>query len=48
MHEDHGDAQDPVTAGDDYVTPLLTDLGSFEELTQNNLTGSIADAEGFS
>ena len=51
MHEDHVDAQRPATdapaAREDYAAPELTDLGSFEELTQFNPTGA-TDSEGSS
>jgi len=49
MNEDQTDVQDEAEgAGSDYVAPALTDLGSFEELTQLNPTGSALDSEGFS
>lgn len=51
MHDDHGDTQDPKEADEQreaYVPPKLTDLGSFEDLTQFNPTGPSLDAEGFS
>ena len=47
MREDHG-TPDPVEAQDsreDYVTPALTELGSFEELTQLG-AGTNPDSEG--
>jgi hypothetical protein len=50
MSEDRGDAQeqgDVQDAREDYVAPALTDLGSFEELTQFN-PGSTGDTEGTS
>jgi hypothetical protein len=51
VHEDHGDTQAPDEAqeqGDEYVPPTLTDLGSFEDLTQLSPTGPNPDSEGFS
>jgi hypothetical protein len=51
MSEDHGHPQDPTDAQDpreDYVAPpALTDLGSFQELTQLG-SGTHVDAEGMS
>jgi hypothetical protein len=50
MSEDHRGLQDPADAQDpseDYVAPALTDLGSFDELTQFN-TGGGPDAEATS
>lgn len=52
MHGDHGDAERPTPdhadAPEPYAAPDLTDLGSFEELTQFQVDGPITDAEGFS
>jgi hypothetical protein len=46
MREDHVDTQqDAQDAREDYVAPTLTDLGSFQELTQIN-GSSVVDAEG--
>jgi hypothetical protein len=50
MSEDRVDTEDPAGAEDaheDYVAPTLTDLGSFEELTQFNV-GNLPDGEGSS
>jgi hypothetical protein len=50
MSEDHADAQDPAPAQDareDYMAPALTDLGSFQDLTQLQASGT-PDAEGAS
>ena len=50
MREDRGDTQDAAEdqdAREDYVVPTLTDLGSFEELTQLS-TGPNPDSEGTS
>lgn len=50
MSEDQRDTQDPADAQDsreDYHAPALTDLGSFQELTQLGSSGAI-DAEGSS
>ena len=53
MHEEHGDMQDTIEArehrvDDEYVAPALTDLGSFEDLTQLQVSGPNLDSEGFS
>jgi hypothetical protein len=46
MQEDR--EPEPIPAeSEEYVTPALTDLGSFEEITKLN-SGNAADAEGFS
>jgi hypothetical protein len=50
LSEDHGDAQQQAEAEDsreDYHAPALTDLGSFQELTQIGGSGAV-DAEGSS
>ncbi|HEX8065849.1 MAG TPA: lasso RiPP family leader peptide-containing protein [Thermoleophilaceae bacterium] len=51
MSEDHGRTQEPVADPQDpreeYMTPALTDLGSFQELTQLGASGNV-DAEGMS
>lgn len=48
MHEGHADAQDPrETTPEDHEAPALTDIGSFEELTQFN-PSNITDTEGSS
>jgi hypothetical protein len=49
MHEDHVDTDrtEAEDVRDDYVAPALTDLGSFEELTQFN-PGLGGDGEGSS
>jgi hypothetical protein len=44
---DRQDATDAQNAPDDYVAPKLTDIGSFEELTQFGGGGAV-DAEGMS
>jgi hypothetical protein len=49
MNEDQTDVQDEAEgAGEDYVAPALTDLGSFEDLTKLSPSGSALDSEGFS
>jgi hypothetical protein len=48
MREDHGETQDSAEVQDpqeDYLAPALTDLGSFQELTQIG-GSSVVDAEG--
>ncbi|MEA2423216.1 MAG: hypothetical protein QOF55_2315 [Thermoleophilaceae bacterium] len=51
MSEEHVEMQDPpaeaTDASGDYVAPTLTDLGSFQELTQTGLSGNV-DVEGLS
>jgi hypothetical protein len=50
MSEDHRDEQDPADAEathEAYVAPKMTDLGSFEELTQFSTSGNV-DSEGLS
>jgi hypothetical protein len=51
MHEDpHAASQEPVAGRDqreDWVAPLLTEIGPFEELTQNGFNPS-SDAEATS
>lgn len=50
MSEDRSQRQDPAEGHDspeEYVAPALTDLGSFEELTQFN-PGGLTDTEGSS
>jgi hypothetical protein len=46
MHEDREPEQRPAES-EEYVTPALTDLGSFEEITKVG-AGQAVDAEGFS
>ena len=49
MHDDQHETDapsQPQHASAEWVAPTLTDLGSFEELTKNNPTGTVADAEG--
>ena len=49
MHEDHADTQEPrENTPEDYEAPALTDIGSFEELTQFTPSGAQNDTEGFS
>lgn len=48
MHEDNGDRQEQVGAEEpreDYVAPALTDLGTFQELTEFNPSSTVTDAE---
>lgn len=50
MTDDCGDTPDQTDVPDsreDYVVPALTELGSFQELTQNGV-GAVVDAEGMS
>jgi hypothetical protein len=50
MSEDRSQTQNPAEAHDspeDYVAPALTDLGSFQDLTQFN-PGGATDTEGSS
>ena len=50
MSEEQRDGQDPAEAQDpreDYEAPALTDLGSFQELTQFGAATNV-DAEGAS
>jgi hypothetical protein len=47
MHEHREPEQRPAEP-EDYVTPALTDLGSFEEITKLNPQGPSPDSEGFS
>jgi hypothetical protein len=46
MHEDREPEHQPVEP-EEYETPALTDLGSFEEITKLN-QGAGVDAEAFS
>ena len=49
MHEDHADTQEPrENTPEEYEAPKLTDIGSFEELTQLQPSGPSLDSEGFS
>ena len=48
MHDDRADAQPQPEDDEGYVTPELSDLGSFEELTRFNPGGPFTDTEGFS
>jgi hypothetical protein len=45
MREEQRDAADAEDSGEDYVAPSLTDLGSFDELTQDGV-GTGGDVEG--
>ena len=48
MEQDQLDTTVPAGQDhEDWVAPTLTDLGSFEELTENGIAGSV-DAEGMS
>jgi hypothetical protein len=50
MSQDRRETLEPAEDQDsteDYASPALTDLGSFQELTQNGVAGAV-DAEGMS